>query len=81
VLGIGLAGLIIDMIASDPALAFKKVSLFKVVSLRDEVVIGMTPIADPKSYRSGARAGIEGTLRWNYAEKRRSSPAPTGKRV
>ena len=41
-LGLGLAGLLLETIVSHPALATDKVSLFKVISARDEIVIGMT---------------------------------------
>ena len=40
-LGFGLAGLILDGISSHPALATDKVSLFRVVTHRDEIVIGL----------------------------------------
>lgn len=42
VLALGLAGLVIDAVASHPALAVSKVTLFKVVSPQNEIVIGMT---------------------------------------
>ena len=41
-LGLGLAGLILDCIASHPALATDKVSLFRVFTQRDEIVIGLS---------------------------------------
>ena len=41
-LGLGFAGLMLETIVSHPALATDKVSLFKVISARDEIVIGMT---------------------------------------
>lgn len=42
VLGLGLAGLIIEAIVSHPALAVDKVVLFKVVTPQNEIVIGLT---------------------------------------
>ncbi len=41
-LGFALAGLLIETIASHPALATDKVSLFKVITTKDEIVIGLT---------------------------------------
>ena len=41
-LGLGLAGLILDGISSHPALATDKVSLFRVFTQRDEIVIGLS---------------------------------------
>src|ERR1700709_1462304 len=40
-LGIGLAGLLLEGFVNHPALATDKVSLFKVITPRDEVVIGI----------------------------------------
>jgi hypothetical protein len=42
VLAIGLAGLLVDAISSHPAFAVGRVTLFKVVSPQNEVVIGLT---------------------------------------
>jgi hypothetical protein len=42
VLAIGLAGLLIDAVASHPTFAPGKVTLFKVVTPDDEIVIGLT---------------------------------------
>jgi hypothetical protein len=42
VLGLGLAGLIVEAIVSHPALAVDKVKLFKVTMAQDEIVIGLT---------------------------------------
>lgn len=42
VLGLGLAGLLIEAVLSHPALAVKKVTLFKVTSPTSEIVIGLT---------------------------------------
>lgn len=41
-LGLGLAGLILDSISSQPALATDKVALFRVITARDEIVIGLS---------------------------------------
>ncbi len=42
VLAIGLTGLLIDAVASHPAFAVNKVTLFKVVTPQNEIVIGLT---------------------------------------
>ena len=42
VLALGLVGLLAEAIASHPALAVGRVTLFKVVSPQNEVVIGLT---------------------------------------
>ncbi len=42
VLAIGLTGLLIDAVASHPAFAVNKVTLFKVITPQNEVVIGLT---------------------------------------
>ena len=42
VLAIGLVALVLDGLTSDPALAFKKVSLFKVITAKDEIIIGLS---------------------------------------
>jgi len=41
-LGIGLVGLIMECIVIQPAFAADKVSLFKVITSKDEIVIGLT---------------------------------------
>jgi hypothetical protein len=50
-LGIGLAGLIMESIVIEPAFAADKVSLFKVITSKDEIVIGLS---------GDELAGIEG---------------------
>jgi hypothetical protein len=40
-LGIALAGLILESVVSHPAFATSKVSLFKVITAKDEIVIGL----------------------------------------
>ncbi len=89
VLGFGLVGLIIETIVSHPALATDKVSLFKVVTAKDEIVIGLT--ADELAKFEGKNAsGIaksfhaEGTLAvWRYTMRKASSgdleQAPAGR--
>ncbi len=41
-LGLGLAGLILDSFMSHPALATDRISLFKVITAKDEIVIGLS---------------------------------------
>ena len=41
-LGLGLAGLIMECIVIQPAFAADKVSLFKVITTNDEIVIGLS---------------------------------------
>ena len=89
VLGFGLAGLILETIISHPALATDKVSLFKVVTAKDEIVIGMTE--DELTKFEGKDAGgiakalkAEGSLSvWRYAVRKASTgdleQAPAGK--
>ena len=89
VLGFGLAGLILETIISHPALATDKVSLFKVVTAKDEIVIGLTE--DELARFEGKNAGgiakalkSEGTLSvWRYAMRKAGTgdleQAPSGK--
>jgi len=89
VLGFGLVGLILETIISHPALATDKVSLFKVITAKDEIVIGLTD--DELAKFEGKNAGgiakalkTEGTLSvWRYAMRKAGSgdleQAPTGK--
>ncbi|MEW6642470.1 MAG: hypothetical protein AB1586_18330 [Pseudomonadota bacterium] len=89
VLGFGLVGLVLETIISHPALATDKVSLFKVVTAKDEIVIGLTD--DELAKFEGRNAGgiakalkTEGTLSvWRYAMRKAGSgdleQAPTGK--
>jgi hypothetical protein len=88
VLGFGLAVLVLETIIS-PAIATDKISLFKVVTAKDEIVIGLTQ--DELSRFDGRdAAGIakalkaEGTLSvWRYAVRPAGTgdleQAPTGK--
>jgi len=54
-LGIGLAGLILESVFNRPALATDKVSLFKVITARDEIVIGLS--SEELSHIEGRNAG------------------------
>lgn len=54
-LGIGLAGLILESALNHPALATDKVSLFKVITTKDEIVIGLS--RDELSHIEGHNAG------------------------
>ena len=79
-LGIGLAGLVMECIVIQPALAADKVSLFKVITSKDEIVIGMTD--DELAKLEGNNAGgiarmlvAKGSMSvWQYAVRK----APTG---
>jgi hypothetical protein len=89
VLGFGLVGLILETIISHPALATDKVSLFKVVTAKDEIVIGLTE--DELGKFEGKNAGgiakalkADGTLSvWRYAVRKAGTgdleQAPAGK--
>jgi hypothetical protein len=87
-LAFGLAVLVLDTIIS-PAIATDKISLFKVVTAKDEIVIGLTQDELAKFDGRNA-AGIakalkaEGTLSvWRYAMRSAGTgdleQAPTGK--
>lgn len=75
VLGFGLAGLMVEMIAPHPALAYKKVSLFKVITPRDEIVIGLSQaemdVLEERNAEGIARNLIaRGSLAvWRYKEQ------------
>ena len=79
-LGIGLAGLIMECIVIQPAFAADQVSLFKVITSKDEIVIGLT--ADELARLEGNHAGgiakmlvAKGSMSvWQYAVRK----APTG---
>src|SRR5215475_10448442 len=89
VLGFGLVALVLETIMSHPALATDKVSLFKVITVKDEIVIGMTE--DDLAKFEGKNAGgiakalkAEGTLSaWRYAVRKNGAgdleEAPMGK--
>jgi hypothetical protein len=78
-LAIGLAGLIWGSTAIEPALAADKVSLFKVITSKDEIVIGLTD--DELSQLEGRNAGgvakllaAKGSMSvWQYAVRKAST--------
>jgi hypothetical protein len=79
VLGLGLAGLLIDAVISHPALAVNRVTLFKVTSPKQEIVIGLT--AKELNQLTGKNAdAIEKALHdkgmlnaWQYSVRRGAS--------
>ena len=80
-LGIGFAGLLLEGIVNHPALATDKVSLFKVITPRDEVVIGLTDTE--LSHLDGKNAGgilkmlkANGTMTaWQYEVRKAKAGA------
>ena len=78
-LGIGLAGLIMESVVIQPALAADKVSLFKVITQKDEIVIGMSD--DELAQVDGKNAGgiakmlvAKGSMSvWQYAVHKSAS--------
>jgi len=72
-LGLGLAGLIMESVVSLPAFAADKVSLFKVVTIKDEVVIGLSDadLAQVEGQNAGGIAKMlaaKGSMSvWQYA--------------
>lgn len=76
VLGLGLAGLIVEAIVSHPALAVDKVKLFKVTTPKDQIVIGLTKEevdALPGKNAAGITKvlGERGSMQvWQYRERR-----------
>ena len=79
-LGIGLAGLIMECSVIQPAFAADQVSLFKVITAKDEIVIGLTD--DELAQLEGNNAGgiarmlvAKGSMSvWQYAVRK----APNG---
>ena len=78
-LGLVLAGLILGNMMAEPALAADKVSLFKVITAKDEIVIGLAD--DELRTMDGNAGGVAKTLVargslsvWQYAVRK----APTG---
>ena len=79
-LGLGVAGLIMECIVIQPALAADKVSLFKIITAKDEIVIGLSD--DDLAGMEGNNAGgfaktlvAKGSMSvWQYAVRK----APTG---
>jgi ABC-type amino acid transport substrate-binding protein len=80
-LGIALAGLILESLVSHPALATDKVSLFKVITAKDEIIIGIND--DQLSTFEAKNAGgvakhlvQKGTLTaWQYAVRKAEAGA------
>ena len=78
-LGLGLAGLIMESVVSVPAFAADKVSLFKVITAKDEIVIGLSD--DELAQVDGRNAGgiakmlvAKGSMSvWQYAVHKSSS--------
>jgi hypothetical protein len=80
-LGLALAGLILESVVTHPALATDKVSLFKVITARDEIIIGIND--DQLSQFDSKNAGgvakhlaSKGTLTaWQYAVRKAEAGA------
>jgi hypothetical protein len=80
-LGLALAGLILESVVTHPALATDKVSLFKVITARDEIIIGIND--DQLSQFEAKNAGgvakhlaSKGTLTaWQYAVRKAEAGA------
>jgi hypothetical protein len=78
-LGLGVAGLIMESVAVQPAFAADKVSLFKVITTKDEVVIGLSD--DELAQVDGRNAGgiakmlvAKGSMSvWQYAVHKSST--------
>jgi hypothetical protein len=79
-LGLGLAGLVMESVVLQPAFAADKISLFKVITTKDEIVIGLTDgeLAQLEDRNAGGIAGMlvaKGSMSvWQYAVRK----APTG---
>ena len=75
-LGLGLAGLIMECIVIQPALAADKVSLFKVITSKDEIVIGLSEseLAQLEGNNAGGVAKMlvaKGSMSvWQYAVRK-----------
>ncbi|MCA6114669.1 hypothetical protein J6524_07015 [Bradyrhizobium sp. WSM 1738] len=78
-LGLGLAALIMESVVIQPALAADKVSLFKVVTTKDEIVIGISEgdLAQMEGQNAGgvAKALVaKGSMSvWQYAVRKSAS--------
>jgi hypothetical protein len=78
-LGLGVAGLIMESVVVQPAFAADKVSLFKVITTKDEVVIGLSD--DELAQVDGKNAGgiakmlvAKGSMSvWQYAVHKSST--------
>ena len=81
-LGLGLAGFIMESVVIQPALAADKVSLFKVITAKDEIVIGIAD--DELAQLDGKNAGgiakmlvAKGSMSvWQYAVHKSASRRP-----
>ena len=79
-LGLGLAALIMESVVIQPAFAADKVSLFKVITAKDEIVIGIAE--DELAQMEGRNAGgiakmlvAKGSMSvWQYAVHRHNPP-------
>jgi hypothetical protein len=78
VLGLGLATLIMESVVIQPALAADKVSLFKVITNKDEIVIGISE--GDLAQMEGNAGGVAKTLVakgsmsvWQYAVRKSAS--------
>ena len=75
-LGLGLAGLIMECTVIQPALAADKVSLFKVITSKDEIVIGLSDneLAQMEGNNAGGIAKMlvaKGSMNvWQYAVRK-----------
>jgi len=75
-LGLGLAGLILENVMVTPTLAADKVSLFKVITTRDEIVIGLSDgeLAQLEGGNAGGVAKLlaaRGSMSvWQYAVRK-----------
>jgi|SRR3954465_13108386 len=80
-LGLAFAGLILESVVSHPALATSKVSLFKIITAKDEIVIGIDDdqLATFEEKNAGGVArhiARNGTLTaWQYAVRKAEAGA------
>ncbi|MBC7578698.1 hypothetical protein [Tardiphaga sp.] len=80
-LGLALAGLILETVIAHPALATDKVMLFKVITARDEIIIGINDeeLSQFESKNAGGVArhlATKGTLTaWQYAVRKAEAGA------
>jgi hypothetical protein len=78
-LGAGLAGLIMESVVAPPVFAADKVSLFKVITSKDEIVIGLsdTELAQIEGQNAGGIAKMlvgKGSMSvWQYAVRKTDS--------
>jgi len=74
-LGLGLAGFIMESIVAQPAFAAEKISLFKVITARDQIVIGLSEaeLAQMEGDAGGVAKALvaRGSLSvWQYAVRK-----------